>query len=382
LIEGSLKILQAFSFLSLPYGGGTVDYLYRLSRALARKGHEVTIYTGDCELDQDYINSLANVKVKVLHSWLNLHAFYIMPSILKLDIRGFDVVHLHCYRSFQNAVICHKARKHNIPYIIDAHGSTVDLKGKKQVIRGLYDLVFGYKSLENASRIIAESEVGVAEYRKLGVNSDKITLMHPLLDTEEFDVLPQVGYFRNKYNIKEQFIVLCLGRIHWAKGIEVLIDAVYQLNRQDICLVMVGQDDGFRMTLEKRAIERGILNKVLFTGFLTGADKLSALVDANVLAQPSKNEAGARPSLEAILCDTPIIVTGNTGAGKEIASFDGGYLVGYGNAKELSDTIQYILGHPNEAEVKTKKAKDFIKANLSFGKQVGKYEELYKEVME
>ena len=377
-----MKILQVFDFLSLPHGGGTVDIVYKLSRALEQRGHKVTVCIGDYRLDQDYIDSLVNVKVKVLRSWLNLHGLYIMPNIVNLDVGDFDVIHLHCYRSFQNAVICHKARKYNIPYIIDAHGSTVDLNENKQIVRKLYDLFFGHKSLENASRVIAESEVGVGEYKKLGVDSNKIALIHPLLDTEEFDVLPQTGYFRNKYNIEERFIVLFVGRVHWAKGIEVLIEAVYKLNRCDVCLAIVGQDDGFKLTLEKMTAERGISDKVLFTGFLTGDDKLSALVDADVLVQPSKNEAGARPSLEAILCNTPIIVTKNTGAGKEIASFDGGYLVEYGNANELSSTIQYILEHPNEAEVKTKKAKDYIRANLSFNKQVKKYEGLYEEVME
>ena len=376
-----MKILQVFDFLSLPHGGGTVDVVYKLSQALARRGHEVTVCIGDYELDQDYINSLANVMVKVFRSWLNIHCLYIMPSIVRLNITDYDVIHLHCYRSFQNAVICHKARKYNIPYIIDAHGSTVDLNGKKQFVRRLYDLMVGYKSLENASRVIAETEVGDAEYKKLGVNSNKIVLIHTLLDTEEFTTLPQAGCFRDKYNIKESYIVLFMGRLHWAKGIEALIDAVCELNRRDVCLAIVGQDDGVKTTLEELVIEKGILNKVLFTGFLTGQDKLSALVDADVLVQPSKNEAGARTSLEALLCDTPVIITKNTGAGKEIASFDGGYLVEYGDVDGLRGAIQYVFEHPGEAEEKTKKAKDYIRANLSLDKQVGKYEGLYREVV-
>lgn len=373
-----MKILQVFNFLSLPHGGGTVDIVYKLSRALVKRGHEVTVCIGDFKLDQDYLKSLENVNVKVYHSLLNMHGLYIMPSIAKLDITDFDVVHLHCYRSFQNAVICYKAKKYNVPYIIDAHGSTVDLVGGKQVVRRLYDLVFGYKSLRNASRVIAETEVGVDEYKKLGVDLNKIVLMHPLLDTEEFTVLPPKGLFREKYDIRSPFIVLFVGRIHWAKGIETLIEAV---RFKDVCLVIVGQDDGFKATLKEMAIERGILNKVLFTGFLAGEEKLSALVDADVLVQPSKNEAGARPSLEAMLCDTPVIVTKDTGAGKEIARFDGGYLVEYGNANELSNTIRHIKGNFDEVQEKTQRAKEYIRANLSLDKQVGKYEELYGEVI-
>ena len=52
-----MKILHIFDFFS-PHGGGTVDLLYKLSRALAQREHEVAIYTSDFKLDQEYIDSL------------------------------------------------------------------------------------------------------------------------------------------------------------------------------------------------------------------------------------------------------------------------------------------------------------------------------------
>ena len=74
-----MKILQGFFS---PHGGGTVDLMYKLSRALAQRGHGVAIYTGDFELDQEYIDSLPDVKVHLFHSWLNLSRVHLMPSIV------------------------------------------------------------------------------------------------------------------------------------------------------------------------------------------------------------------------------------------------------------------------------------------------------------
>ncbi len=378
-----MKILQTFDFLSLPHGGGTVDIVYKLSKALSARGHEVTICTGDFELDQEYIDTLGDTNVRVFHSWINRHGIYMMLGLVRFDIRCYDVIHLHCYRSLQNAMICCKAINHNVPYIIDAHGSAVDLPGRKQALRKAFDVFFGRDILRQASRVIAETEIGVAEYEKLGVSTNKIRLLHPLLDTAEYSSLPKAGLFRHRYGISAQFVILFVGRIHREKGIETLVRATRQLiyNGLDISLVVVGQDDGFMTTLRGLATDLNIGGRVLFTGFLSGEDKLSALVDADVLVQPSKNEAGARPSLEAILCGTPVIVSKDTGAGNEIAKMNGGWLVPYGNINRMSFAIQWILAFPDRVEEQTQDAKRYILENLSLDKQISNYEKIYQEVI-
>lgn len=378
-----MRILQVFDFLSLPHGGGTVDVVYRLSRALAARGHEVTICTGDFELDQDYIDSLTDVKVKVFHSWLNWSGIYIMPSLRRLNITDFDVVHCHCYRSCQNVVVCNKARKYGIPYIIDAHGSSIRTSGVKWLLKWFYDVAFGNAIIKNASRVIAETEFEVDNHRRVGVNPSKIGLIHPLFDTEEFADLPPRGAFREKYNIKGKRIIMFLGRIYRTKGLGFLISSFYEVTqkRQDVVLVVVGSDDGYKSTADKLIRDLNLSSKVVFTGFLGGVDKLSALADADVLVQSSAYDPGARPSVEAVLCNIPIIVSKGTGASEKIADIDAGYLVEYGNIGELSDTIQYVLDNPEEAQDKTQKAKEYIKNNLSLDKQIGKYEQLYREAI-
>ena len=378
-----MKILQAFDFLSLPHGGGTVDIVYKLSKTLAKRGHDITICTGDYELDSEYINALDGVNVKVFHSYFNRHGIYLMPDLLKLDVSDYDVIHLHCYRSLQNTILCQKALRHNIPYIIDAHGSTVAHSGGKQPLLDAYDLVFGLLMLEQARLVIAETEVGADEWEKLGADKSKIRIQHPLLDTSEFAVLPEAGTFRKKYHIGSGFLVLFLGRLHPAKGIERLIEAIEILRDRgtDTCLVLAGQDDGLMPALTENMMSRPLDKQIKMsaTGFISGLDKLSALVDADVLVQPSRNEAGVRPSLEAIMCETPVIVSRGTGAGREIAKFDGGLLFDYGDVDELADAIQHIIDEPVSAKARTERAKEYIEATLSLDKQIVEYEKLYQE---
>jgi len=378
-----MKVLQAFDFLSLPHGGGTVDIVYKLSRALAKRGHDTTICTGDYEIDYKYLSGLGDVGLKLYHSYFNKHGIYLMPRLAGIDVRKYDVIHLHCYRSFQNIMLAQKAARHGVPYIIDAHGSTVARSGRKTLLLDAYDRLVGKKLVERAKFVIAETEVGIAEWEKLGASRDKIRLQHPLLDTSEFDVLPEEGVFRQAYGLDDTPIVLFLGRVHRAKGIEALVDAVDILRSRGsrIRLVIAGSDDGYKDTLLGLVNARLVSSSVLFTGFLDGLDRLSALVDADVLVQPSRNEAGARPSLEAIMAGTPVIVSGDTGAGKEIASFGGGLLFQSGDARELADRIQEIMDHPDEAIARTEKAREYIIKYLSLGMQIGEYVKLYEEAV-
>ena len=377
-----MKILQAFDFLSLPHGGGTVDIVYKLSKALAQRGHEVTICTGDHELDCKYLNGLGSVGLKMYSSYYNKHGMYMMPGLFGLQAKDYDIIHLHCYRSFQNIVLALLAIKNRIPYIIDAHGSTVPRSGRKTLLLDTYDCLAGRQLIKYAKFVIAETETGVSEWLRLTADREKIRVQHPLMDTSEFETLPMRGLFRRRYGLDSSPVILFLGRLHRTKGIGTLLHAFRQfVQTRSAWLVIAGQDDGYRTTLVELAGRLGVSDRVLFTGHISGMLKLTALVDADVLIQPSVNEAGARPSLEAILCRTPVIVSRDTGAGKEITSFDGGLLFQSGDTGELVCAIRNTIGNPEEARARTEKAREYIIENLSLDKQIGQYEKLYREAI-
>ncbi|MFC1908808.1 glycosyltransferase family 4 protein [Chloroflexota bacterium] len=206
----------------------------------------------------------------------------------------------------------------------------------------------------------------------------------PPFAIEEFAELPPPGLFRQKYNLKETHIILFLGRIHRIKGLDFLVESFNELARlrSDVILVIVGNDDGYKSTLDRLIDKLDLTDKVLFAGFLSGAEKLSALVDADVMVQTSVYEQGAWAPFEAVLCDTPIIVSSNSGAGEDVKKVDAGYLVEYGNKDDLSDRIRYVIDNPAEAQKKTHKAKEYIKSNLSLAKGIEKYEKLYEDVLQ
>ncbi|MFC1942404.1 glycosyltransferase [Chloroflexota bacterium] len=384
-----MRILQIFDIFSSQVNG-TVKLLHQLSEALAKKGLEVVIYTSDYKSDKEFVNSLPGVKVYPFRSWLDLPGIHIIPGMItevKRKLKDYDVIHLHCFRSFQNIVIHHYAPKYGVPYVLDTHGSlprTHGDKGFKWLLRWLYDVAFGYRLLKHASRVVAETGLGINEYKAYGVNEDRITLIPPPFAIDRFSQLPPRGLFREKYNIKEEKVVLFLGRINWIKGIDFLIESFSELaeSRSDVMLAIVGPDDGYKPTLDKLIDRLNLTDRVLFTGFLDGVEKLSAFVDADVMVQTSLYEQGAWAPFESVLCNTPIIVSSNSGAGEDVKRIDAGYLVEYGDKQDLAVRIQYVLDNQSEAKEKTLVAREYIKTNMSFEKGIENYEKLYQEVIE
>jgi glycosyltransferase involved in cell wall biosynthesis len=383
-----MKILHAFDFFS-PHGGGTIDLLYKLAKAQAQNGYEVSLFTSDYKLDQAYLDTIPEVKIHLFHCISPLFGFYIMSGVAKYTkahLKEYDIIHFHCFRSYQNIVLHRYAKKYKIPYVLDSHGSLPRTHGKKDLkylLKWAFDIFWGNRILKDASRDIAESQVGVDEYKAFGIKEDKIPVIGPPLDTSEFSHLPPKGLFMQKYNLQDKQIVMFLGRINWIKGIDFLVEsfALLAKTRNDIALVIVGNDDGYKATLDEMINKLGIKDKVLFVGFLGGEEKLSALEDASVVIQPSRYEQGIRVPFEAILCNTPVIVSKHMGPGEVIAKADGGYLVEYGNQNQLRDMIEYILINPAEALQKTKKGQQYVEDNFSLKKGSEKYVDLYREIL-
>ncbi len=378
-----MKILEVTNLFA-PVHGGVAEAVFQLCKQLVKRGHDVTLYTSDYKLTQEYIAQIPEVKVRAFKTWLALSNLHVTPGIIgaKKEIRHFDVIHVNNYRTFQNIVICHYAKQYGVPYVLQSHGGVMPVLQKKG-LKAVYDKVVGYKILQNASKVIAGNATEVGEYKKMGVSEDRVIIIPPFYNTEEFSNLPPPGQFREKYGIKEKHIILFLGRIHQIKGIDFLIDAFHQLSRQreDVKLAIVGPDGGYKATLDEQIARLGLGQKVLFTGLLGGVDKVAALEDAAMLVQTSIYERGPGSPFEAILCGTPIIITKNTGAGEMVGRLDAGYLVEYGNIPDLAGLMQKVLDDPAEIMAKTKKARQYIIDNLSWQKGVEQFERLYQSAM-
>lgn len=344
-----MKILQIIPRFNPSLGGG-VDVVYHISKYLVLRGHKVTILTTNYKFDEEYADSIRKIGVKVVpfKHHFNFCLFIPSPDMktwLKKNIQQYEIIHLNGTRSYQNNVVMDLALKYNIPYILQAHGSIMRIVERKK-FKFLYDLVWGNRLIENASKFIALSNSEADTHEMMGIDRSKIVIIPNGVDLTRFHNLPEKGEFRDKYSLQKERIILYLGRLHRSKGLDLLIEAFLEVTQKNdyVTLVLVGPDGGFKQSLIKKIEELHVEKKVIFTGLVSEEEKYSAFIDADVFVTP-KFYGFPITFVEACACGCPIITTNG---GDYLDWIDGkaGFSTVF-NKSDVADAICKILRNDN-----------------------------------
>lgn len=379
-----MKILQVIPFFS-PKFGGTVNAMYNISKELSNRGHDVTIITTDIEFDKDYSATITRKGIKLIKfkCIFNFASFLYSPSMnvwLDANINEYDIIHLHNFRSYQNAMVHKYARRYNIPYILQAHGS-LPLIIAKTGFKRIFDFVWGNKLLKDASRLIAVSNVEFEQYIEFGVSNEKIDVIPNIIEIEKFQKKLIKGKFKKEHEIKTSKIILFLGRIHQIKGLKFLIKAFERILQEinDVSLVIAGPDEGYGDELKKFVESLGIKDNVYFIDYINNVQ--NAYFDADVLVYPAEYEIFGLVPFEAIVCGTPVIVSDDCGCSEIMKNADSGYTVKYGDIKNLSKKISILLLNPGMGRNKIQNGLNYIKSNLNPEIVSKKVESVYLNVL-
>lgn len=321
----TMNILQVVTSFppAYAYGGGAKSS-YKLSKALIELGHDVTVFTTDAydessrvewESNPSFLDGIRIFRHRNISNRLAWHANMSSAFGISLSLRRyieeFDVVHIHEIRSIEAALTWWFCKKTDTPLVVQPRGSAP--RTVKSIEKKVFDTLLGKRILSGADRIIASSEI---ESKQIQPNFPDIDLASISripngIDYSEYSQLPAKGSFRDTYSIKEnEPVILFLSRIHERKGADMLIEAFDSLSI-DATLVIAGPDDGYLDKLSQLVSNRGLEQRVRFTGPLYDSDKLAAYQDADVFVLPSKNryESFGNVVIEALACGTPAVVT-------------------------------------------------------------------------
>ncbi len=250
---------------------------------------------------------------------------------------SFDVVHAHDWMTFPAGLAV--AGIKGVPLVVHVHSTEFDRSGT-HVDSRIYDIE--RRGMHAAIKIIAVSYLTKTQcVQQYGVDPNKVEVVYNAVEVNgaagEFDA--------EKYKIhKDEKIVLFLGRITMQKGPEYFLAAAKKVLEvmDNVKFVMAGSGDLIRRTIEMAAA-MGIGHKVLFTGFLRGADVEKVFKMADLYVMPSGSEPFGIAPLEAMSHDVPVLISKQSGVSEVLTH---ALKCDFWDINEMANKIIAVLKHP------------------------------------
>jgi len=240
-------------------------------------------------------------------------------------IEAADVVHIHSmFEEIQHqaARICRKARR---PYVLCPHGGLDPWAlSQSRLKKRIYLAMRLRRNLNEAAAIHYTTRAEREGAALLGLRAPSLVIPNAI-DLSEFDPLPPRGIFRRQHpQIGDRRIVLCLGRIDYKKGLNLLIPAFAGVADPNTVLVLAGPDnDGYGAALQELARQHGVADRLLFTGMLYDRQRIEALVDADLFVMPSYVENFGISAIEAVAAGTRAMISDGVNVAESLRYIEG-----------------------------------------------------------
>lgn len=338
-----MKILQLTQ--RFPPGlGGVEEHVFQVSQRLARKGHEVIVFTSDLEKDRPLVRLPRDTHFTAFSRHLNVFRFkalqlfnlkhgvgVIMPRMLRATLKEkVDIIHAHGFGFWPTYVGMVKRLLDQTPLVITPHSNP----GSKDY--GVVDI--RKLPLRRADNLIALTNLERKHLVHLGIHPNRISVIPNGLDLEKFKMLSNVS--------NENNIVLYVGKININhKGVDTLIKSVPVVLRcvPDARFLLVGPDWGDLIHLKRLAFKLRVQSHVSFIGAVSEQEKMKYFGMAEVCVVPSNIEPFGIVILEFMACGKPVIASRTGGIPEILKDKENGILVHPGNPKKLGDAISFVL---------------------------------------
>jgi glycosyltransferase involved in cell wall biosynthesis len=179
-------------------------------------------------------------------------------------------------------------------------------------------------------------------------------------------------------------VALLPGRLTGWKGQAVLIDALSRMARKDVCVVLVGSDQGrqrYTARLIRQAERLGVADRLRLAGECD--DMPAALLLADVVVHASTQpEAFGRVVIEAQAMGRPVIAADLGGPVETVEHAVTGWRVPSGDAAALATAIEAALALPvEERKALGCRARAAVLAGYTTGEMQAATLAVYREVM-
>ncbi len=347
-----MKILHVIKTIDPVHGGPAVS-APSLAAAQAKQHHQVSLafmYSKDQKKGIEktknnipYFNGIELVLIPNKGIKDKVLAISAVKPLLN-EIRKADIVHMHGVWDpivLLSAVI---ALIFNKPYVFSPRGmldpwSLSQKKWKKKIM-----LTFFSRYLLNKSLFIhCLNETEKTLIKPLGLQCELRVFPNGIFPEKIKDNVDKNIFFDSFSQLKNKPFILFLSRLHYKKGLDILIDCFAQVTSQidNLNLVVAGNDDGELENLERKIKENNLDSKVHFIGPIYGDLKYSALKNAECFVLPSRQEGFSMAITEAMAYGCAVIVSEECHF-PEVSEYNAGYVVSL-NADAFSQAIVTLV---------------------------------------
>lgn len=252
---------------------------------------------------------------------------------LKRRIEDYDLIHIHALFSFTSTCAALTARQHGVPYIIRPLGvlSHWGMENRRRYLKALSVYFLERHILEHAAAIQYTSGQEEKEAEATRVHGNHSVVIPLGIDQAPFQNLPDSSEFYGRHlSTGSTPVVLFMSRLDPKKGLDLLLLAFAQLTRRHprCVLVIAGSgEESFVRGLRDKAARLGIGDRIIWTGFLKGRDKLAALAAATVFTLPSYSENFGISLLEALAAGKACALTDAVGIADAVQEGGAGLVV-------------------------------------------------------
>ncbi|OGN76967.1 MAG: glycosyl transferase family 1 [Chloroflexi bacterium GWB2_54_36] len=351
-----MRILSVLTYYR-PHASGLTIYAERLAKALARRGHQVTVmtsqYTNDLPLDE-MIEGVRVVRVPVA---FRVSKGVVMPRFGRMAtdlVRENDVIQLHLPQ-FDAAGVAFRGRIWEKPTIITYHCDLLMPPGLLSWAANQGILLMNELAARFAHRIVTNTRDYAEHSPFLKRYLGKLKVIPPPIELPP--VTPDAAHgFAQKYNPDGRRPVIGLAsRFATEKGVEVLLDALpavlKEYPRAQVQFVgayknVVGEEAYFAR-LYPRIQEYEKAGNWKFLGFIPDADMPAFFSNLDVLALPSLNstESFGIVQIEAMTKGVPAVASDIPGVRQPVKMHGMGKIFPAGDAAALAGCLLEILGN-------------------------------------
>jgi glycosyltransferase involved in cell wall biosynthesis len=369
--------------------GGVVRAVLDLCAALAEAGHELTVLTTDArDAPADWREGEAgHPRLVAFRRPLVLGGLFAARTRRNIAtyLEGADVLHLHGMWDPLNIPCAAAARSLGLPYVLSTHGMLDDWAlSVRSPKKRFFLAAFGNRVLDAAAAVHCTAQAELEQSRKR-LPRDNGVVIPLVIDLSPFRDPPGPQLARETLTLPadDRPTILFLSRLHFVKGVSLLIEAVDSLRAEGVdCNLLIagtGEPD-YEATLKRQARERGLADRVRFLGFVSGREKMSLYEAADVFCLPSRHENFGMVWAESLACGTPVVTTKGIGAWPDLES-GGGTLIVPRTAEGFGGAIKRLVRDPELRRALGERGRQWVFSFLDTPRIVAGYESLYADAI-